>query len=501
MTDICLVNPALAGHFSGQPFFRWNVSLTVSCLFVSIPQIRMKLPRILPALLALSLGCGMAATGAVGSPSKPNILLIVGDDLGYGELGCQGYTQQIPTPNIDRIAQQGVRFTSGYVTGPYCSPTRAGMMTGRYQQRFGHEFNPGEAEVTADFIGLSVKEKTIGDRLKALGYVNGWFGKSHLGYAPQFHPLKRGFDEYFGFLGGMHDYLDAEREKYNRILDGTKPVDKIDYTTEAFGREAIKFIERHRAEPWFCYLAFNAVHMPLEATDKYLSRFAHIEDKKRRTYAAMQSAMDDAIGAVIGKVRELGQEEDTLIIFLSDNGGPTQVTTSSNLPLRGVKSQTWEGGIRIPFMLQWKGHLPAGKVDDRPVVQLDILPTALAAAGGAVNPEWKLDGVNLLPFLTGEKAGAPHEVLYWRFGQQIALRKGDWKLVKAPLNEEEARVRGGTGTTAGAQLYNLADDIGETKNLAGANPAKLHELAAAWEKLDREMVDPSWGHNSGPVKK
>lgn len=438
---------------------------------------------------------------AVSAERKPNILIIVGDDLGYGELGCQGYTQEIPTPHIDSIARNGVRFTNGYVTGPYCSPTRAALMTGRYQQRFGHEFNPGEAEATPDFIGLSVKEKTIGDRFQAIGYATGWFGKSHLGYAPQFHPLKRGFDEYFGFLGGMHDYLDAEREKYNPIFDGMTRVDKIDYTTDAFGRAAIKFIEQHRGEPWLCYLAFNAVHMPLQATEKYLARFSHIADPKRRTYAAMQSAMDDAIGAVLGKVRELGQEENTLIIFLSDNGGPTPVTTSSNRPLRGVKSQTWEGGIRIPFMLQWKGHLPAATVDDRPVIQLDILPTALAAAGFSAKPEWKLDGVNLLPFLTGEKTGAPHDVLYWRFGQQIALRKGDWKLVKAPLNEVEAKVRGGRGTTAGAQLYNLANDVGETENLAAKQPEKLRELAAAWEKLNSEMVEPSWGHNSGPVIK
>ena len=450
---------------------------------------------------ALSLIAAQTPATLSGAQPKPNILVIVGDDLGYGELGCQGYTQEIPTPNVDRIARNGVRFTNGYVTGPYCSPTRAGLMTGRYQQRYGHEFNPGEAEVTADNIGLPVQEKTIGDRLKAIGYTNGWFGKSHLGYAPQFHPLKRGFDEYFGFLGGMHDYLDAEREKFNPILDGTTPVKAIDYTTDAFGRAAVSFIERHRAEPWFCYLAFNAVHMPLESTEKYLSRFPNIKNQKRRTYAAMQSAMDDAVGAVLEKVRELGQEENTLIIFLSDNGGPTPVTTSSNGPLRGVKSQTWEGGIRIPFMMQWKEHLPAGKVDDRPVVQLDILPTALAAAGVAANPEWKLDGVNLLPFLTGETTGAPHEFLYWRFGEQIALRKGDWKLVKAPVTEEEARVRGGTGTTVGAQLYNLANDLGEKENLAAKNPEKLKELAAVWEKINSEMVEPLWGHNSGPVKK
>lgn len=441
------------------------------------------------------------ATAAPTTRSKPNILLIVADDLGYGELGCQGYTTQIPTPNIDSLARNGIRFTSGYVSGPYCSPTRAGLMTGRYQQRFGHEFNPGEPEFTAETIGLPVQEKTIGDRFRALGYTNGWFGKSHLGYAPPYHPLQRGFDAYFGFLGGKHDYFESDREKHNPILRGTTPVLVPDYTTEAFGREAVRFIEQSRAGPWLCYLAFNAVHMPLAAGEKYLGRFAHIADPKRRVYAAVQSAMDDAVGAVLAKIRALGQEDNTLIFFFSDNGGPTPSTTSGNGPLRGVKSQTWEGGIRIPFIVQWKGHLPAGKVDDRPVIQLDILPTALAAAGSTPQPEWKLDGVNLLPYLTGAAPGAPHDVLFWRFGQQIALRKGDWKLVKAPGNEDEAKVRGGTGTTDGAQLYDLANDLGETQNLAAKHPDKVRELSAAWAQLNAEMVAPAWGHNSAPITK
>ena len=461
-----------------------------------MPRASFSLRLLLPALLLPLLASSLPA-----AERRPNVLIIVADDLGYGELGFQGFTRDIPTPHLDQLAANGVRFTNGYVTGPYCSPTRAGLMTGRYQQRFGHEFNPGEAEVTPATIGLPVGEKTIGNRFKALGYTTGWFGKSHLGYAPQFHPLKRGFDAYFGFLGGKHDYLDAEGETFNPILSGTTPVKTIDYTTDAFARAAVEFIAQARTTPWLCYLAFNAVHMPLEAPEKVLARFAHLTDPKRRTYAAMQAAMDDAIGRVVGRIRELGQEENTLIVFFSDNGGPTASTTSSNGPLRGFKSQTWEGGIRVPFVMQWKGHLPAGKVDDRPVIQLDVLPTALGAAGVTAPPEWQLDGVNLLPYLTGKNAGEPHEALYWRFGQQIALRRGDWKLVKAPLNEAEARVRGGTGTTAGAQLYHLKSDPGETKNLAGANPAKLQELAAVWETMNRGMIEPAWGHNSGPVTK
>ncbi len=428
------------------------------------------------------------------APSKPNVLVILADDLGYGELGCQGFTRQIPTPNIDRIARGGVRFTSGYVSGPYCSPTRAGLLTGRYQTRFGHEFNPGPARSASDAFGLPLSEITIGDHLKAAGYTTGWFGKSHLGYAPPFHPFKRGFDEYYGFLGGAHSYLDASADKANPILRGTTPTTDIDgYTTDAFGREAVKFIEHHKSSPWFCYLAFNAVHGPLQATDKYLARFPNIKNDKRLPYAAMQSAMDDAVGSVLDKIQELGQEENTLIFFFSDNGGPTRQTTSKNGPLRGFKAQTWEGGIRVPFMVQWKGHIPAGKVDDRPVIQLDIVPTALAAAGVAIEPQWKLEGVNLLPYLTGEQSGAPHEALYWRFGPQVAIRKGDWKLVKGA---------GGPGivgielrTTAnmdGAELYNLSQDIGETTNLADQQPDKVNELAADWNRWNRENVEAKW---------
>ncbi len=445
-------------------------------------------PRLLLAALALlSIASHAAPAG------RPNILVIVADDLGYGELSVQGFTQQIPTPHIDSLAKNGTRFTSGYVSGPYCSPTRAGLMTGRYQQRFGHEFNPGPAEQAVDNFGLSLDEKTIGDRLKAAGYATGWFGKSHLGYKPEFHPLKRGFDEYLGFLGGSHSYLDAAGDKNNPILRGTTPVDNLAYTTEAFAHEAVNFIDKHKNEPWLVYLPFNAVHAPLQSTEKYLQHFVSIEDSKRRTFAAMLAAMDEAIGSVLAKIRANGQEENTLIFFISDNGGPTPTTTSGNGPLHGFKAQTWEGGIRVPWIVQWKGHVPAGKVDDRPVIQLDILPTALAAAGVPIQPEWKLDGVNLLPYLTGEKSGPPHDALYWRFGQQIAIRAGDWKLVKAPGGGVEDGEKLGKATTAGAQLYNLAKDIGETKNLADAEPAKVKQLAAMWDKWNSELMDPKWG--------
>ncbi|MGD9645168.1 MAG: sulfatase [Pirellulales bacterium] len=445
-------------------------------------------------LFAMGLVCLAIRPAYAAAPAKPNVLVILADDLGYGELGCQGFTSEIPTPHIDSIAAAGVRFTSGYVSGPYCSPTRAGLMTGRYQTRFGHEFNPGPAQLSPPTCGLSLNETTIGDRLKAAGYETGWFGKSHLGYEPPFHPLKRGFDDFYGFLGGAHSYFDASADKANPILRGTTPTTDIDgYTTDAFAREAVKFIDDHQAGPWFCYLSFNAVHGPLEATKKYLARFPDITDSKRQRYAGMQSAMDDAVGSVLAKIRELGQEENTLIFFFSDNGGPTRQTTSDNGPLRGFKAQTWEGGIRVPFMVQWKGRIPAGKTDDRPVIQLDICPTALAAAGVEIEPAWKLDGVNLLPYVTGVQGGAPHEALYWRFGPQVAIRKGNWKLVKGAGGEGIQGVSlQEPASIAGAELYDLSKDISEQTNLAKQQPAKVAELAADWDRWNQDNVKAEW---------
>ncbi|MES2705010.1 MAG: sulfatase-like hydrolase/transferase [Verrucomicrobiota bacterium] len=467
---------------------------------LSIPSITLKRAprRGIPAMLLLAFYAPLQAGAAdpAGAVKKPNILLIVADDLGYGETGFQGFAKDIPTPHLDSIARNGTRFTSGYVSGPYCSPTRAALLTGRYQQRFGHEFNPGPPVTAGQSAGLPLEEKTIGDRLKAAGYATGWFGKSHLGNTPEFHPLKRGFDAFYGFLGGAHSYLKTG-DGVNAILRGTEPVRDSGYLTEAFGRETVSFIESRKDQPWFVYLAFNAVHSPLETTEKYESRFAGIKDGKRRKFAALLSALDDAAGSVLTKIRELGQEENTLVFFFSDNGGPTAQITSGNGPLRGFKAQTWEGGVRVPFAVQWKGHIPAGKTDDRPVIQLDVLPTALAAAG-VEKPE-KIDGVNLLPYLSGEKAEAPHEALYWRFGQQLAVRQGDWKLVKAPEGGglDGANNAAGPATAEGAQLYNLAADIGEKTNLADREPGKLKELTTLWNEWNKGLTAPRWRPGPG----
>ena len=435
--------------------------------------------------LALLAGAWVAVPlpAADAPAAKPNILLIVGDDMGYADVGFHG-CKDIPTPNLDALSASGVRFTSGYVTGPYCSPTRAGLLAGRYQTRFGHEFNPsGEG-------GLPLTETTLADRLKAAGYVTALVGKWHLGGTPEFHPGKRGFDEFFGFLGGAHSYVQSAG-----ILRGAEQVKELDYTTDAFGREAAAFIERNKGRPWFLYLAFNAVHTPMQATEDRLAKFAGVADGQRRTYDAMMLAMDEAIGRVRAKVAEAGLEKDTLVLFISDNGGPTMpgvtVNGARNDPLRGSKRTTLEGGIRVPFVVSWPGRVKPG-VFDRPAIQLDLHATALAAAGAEAKPEWKLDGVNLLPFLEGTNTGAPHAALYWRFGEQMAIRAGDFKLVRYDVNADTRTGGRNQGVTA-PRLYNLREDIGETKDLAAAMPEKVKELQSLWNAWNAGNVAPLWG--------
>lgn len=406
---------------------------------------------------------------------RPNIVLIVADDLGYADLGCQG-CKDIPTPRIDSLAAGGVRCTSGYVSCPVCSPTRAGLMTGRYQQRFGHEFNPGPVQRGNVTFGLPLDQKTMADYLKSAGYVTGMVGKWHLGFEEAYLPPRRGFAEFFGFPGGAHSYVDADIAPNNPILRGTQKVDEQEYLTDAFTREALAFIDRHAKEPFFLYLPYNAVHTPLQAPDKYLDRFKSIADEKRRKHAAMVSALDDGVGAVLDKLRAEGLEENTLVFFISDNGGPTAATTASNAPLSGFKGQVLEGGIRVPYILQWKGRLPAGKTYDRPVISLDILPTALAVAG-ADRPA-NLDGVDILPYVAGKKDNAPHEALYWRFGQASAIRRGDWKLLRQPGQAPK--------------LFDLAKDIGEKNDLAAANPDKVKDLEAELDRWNGELKEPLW---------
>jgi arylsulfatase A-like enzyme len=420
---------------------------------------------------------------AMGDDPKPNVLFIVGDDMGYADVGFHGCAD-IPTPNLDALAASGVRCTNGYVSGPYCSPTRAALLTGRYQTRFGHEFNP-----SADPHGLPVTETTLADRLREHGYATSLVGKWHLGNQPRKHPQARGFDEFFGFLGGSHSYFET-----NGILRGKTPVTELEYTTDAFANEAVSFIDRNKNRPWFLYLAFNAVHTPMHATEDRLKRFAHTADPQRRKYAAMMVAMDEAIGKVIQELKKTQQLEKTFVAFISDNGGPMMkgvtVNGSNNAPLRGSKRTTLEGGVRVPFLVSWPGKIAPG-VFDKPVIQIDLHATALRVTQAPVSNASNLDGVNLLPYFTGDVAGEPHDALYWRFGKQMAIRSGDWKLVRydttADGNDQPE--------ISSLKLYNLGKDIHEDHDLSQELPEKVQELKTKWERWNQSNVEPLWGGN------
>lgn len=420
----------------------------------------------------------------------PNLVVILADDLGYADVGFNG-CRDIPTPHIDSIASQGVRFSSAYVTYAVCGPSRAGLMSGRYPQRFGYERNP-QYRPTDPNMGLPLEEETLATVLGKAGYTSGIVGKWHLGAHPDLHPLNRGFNFFYGHLGGGHRYFPEEitiRDSYSVqneaasyrtwILRDLEPVKPDKYLTDAFSDAAVEFIETNHERPFFLYLSYNAPHTPLQATQEYLDRFPGIKNEKRRTYAAMVSAMDDGIGRVLEALKQHGLDENTLVFFLSDNGGPTDHNASLNNPLRGKKGDVWEGGWRVPFALRWTGHLPAGKSFANPVSSLDIFATITDLAKAPLAPERPLDGVNLIPFLVESGTGIPHAAVYLRKFDQgaYAVRKGDYKLVipgpdKPPL------------------LFNLDLDIRERNNLitAGADiAAEIEQLRTEW---DAQLVEP-----------
>lgn len=448
--------------------------------------------------LLITAGIFAAHLAVAGPAEKPNILLIVSDDQGYADLGFQG-CKDIPTPHLDRLAHEGMRFSNGYVTHPFCSPTRAALLTGRYQQRFGHEQNPFY-DPNDHREGLPVTEILLPAFLRQAGYVTGWIGKWHLGAAPEFHPEARGFMETFGFLGGGHRYLgwkpalkNSGAEYTEPILRNGQPVEVTNHLTLAFGDEGAAFVRRHTDQPWFLYLAFNAPHMPLEPTPEKLAQFSSIENPKRRKYAAQVSLLDDAAGAVLAALRETGQDKRTLVFFFSDNGGPIMTNGwngSSNLPLRGGKGEVYEGGMRVPFVMHWPGKLPAGGTFDLPVSTLDIFPTALALAGVPMPTNIIYDGVNLLPFLTRANTNAPHEKLFWRMGggAKLAARENDFKFVRLRNQPDE--------------LYDLGKDIGERNNLLGACPEELKQLRMDLENWNSQLVPPAFpglsGHAANP---
>ena len=410
---------------------------------------------------------------------KPNILLIVSDDHGYADAGFQG-SRQAETPHLDALAKSGVRCASGYVTFPVCSPSRAGLLTGRHQSRFGHENNP-VYDPLDEKEGLPLTEKLLPQFLKAAGYRTGWIGKWHLGSAPAHVPWARGFDESFGFIGGGHRFTgwqpNGRQYTLPLIRDGQDIQDVPPHLTLALGDEAAGFIRRNQEQPWMLYLPFNAPHTPHEPSAERLEKFAHIENPQRRKYLAQVSLLDDAIGAVTAALAATGQRERTLIFFFSDNGGHTP-SGSDNSPLRAIKGTLYEGGVRVPFLVSWPAKLPAGKDYAHPVSTLDVFATALAAVGVPMPTDKKYDGVNIVPHLSGEVKTAPHERLFWRMSgkQCFAVREGNWKLIFTGAFPPE--------------LYDLAADPGEKHNVADANAEVATRLTAALDEWRKELIAP-----------
>jgi len=448
----------------------------------------------LAPLLLVAVACG-PGDGSAQDPAgraadpRPNVIVIFSDDAGYADFGAFG-DPEMPTPHIDSIAANGVRFTQGYNAASVCSPSRAGLLTGRYPQRFGHEFNiPRQPQPGAnmDDIGLPLAESTIADAMRTEGYATAAVGKWHLGLAPPFHPLNRGFDQFFGFLYGSRSYfpLDDVSERGLILWRDGEPQPEEGYLTDVLAERTNNLIELHRDEPFFLYAAFNAVHTPMHAKPEHEALFAGIEDERRRALAAMTVALDDAVGSILAKLRELDLEDNTLLFFVNDNGGATN-NASINAPLRGQKGDKFEGGIRVAFMAQWPQQLPAGADYDYPVTSMDILPTAVTVAGGT--PADNLDGVDLLPYLAGEATGAPHRELFWRRGVIAAVR-----YVDDTSNHKLIRVDGET-----TWLFDMAADPYETTNLLESGglgedllPTRVY-LESKLEQWEEGTVEPLW---------
>lgn len=462
-------------------------------------------------------------------PRRPNVIVLLADDMGYGDLSAYG-NDLVQTRNIDSIGRDGVRFTAGYSSAPLCSPSRAGLVTGRYQQRFGFEHQvssgafPEQREVRledgslaplqgeAEFMrrGIPTTEKNIGEVFKAAGYKTGVVGKWHLGHAPEFLPENRGFDESVVFHGNTSlqstrrddpdlisvkvDFHDEAkdtawtRQGLNSVRRNGELIDVDEYLLFFFRDEAVKFIERNADKPFMLYFPINSPVPPLQVPKHY---FDQLKDKvaniAQRAYNAMLLAQDELVGSVLEALRRCGIENDTLVVFVSDNGNALS-RPGSNAPFSGGKYSTLEGGIRMPYMMRFPGRIQAGQVYHEPVSTLDILPTAAAACEVPTSQTQPLDGVNLLPYLAGEKTGAPHEALYWKLAAYSAIRVGNWKLYLEPKNGI-------------ANLYHLEADPGEKVDLKTFQPAVFQDLLARYQAWDKSLPPRAWTNISPVFKK
>jgi arylsulfatase A-like enzyme len=423
----------------------------------------------------------------------PNIVFILADDAGWADFGCYGATD-FKTPHIDKMASDGVLLTQAYVSGSVCCPSRAGILTGRYQQRFGHEYNGPDAKpmpgFTQDDLGLDVDEKTMGNYMQSLGYTTCFVGKWNMGLRPQFLPWNRGFNDFFGFLGGARSYFTIEDNPVNEHFVMIKdqkvfPEDSITYLTDDLTDYAIEFINKNKENPFFVFVSYNAVHTPMHAKESDIALFPDIKSQKRRINAAMTKSLDDNLGKINETLARLELEENTLVIFFNDNGGSKQ-NASNNGQLRDFKGSHYEGGIRVPCIVKWPRKIAAGHKYNEPVIGLDFLPTIYKAAGGDRILGNPFDGADLMPFLKGDSSGAPHHTLYWHMAGSAAIRDNNWKVVKPSEGDYE--------------LYNLKEDLSEKVDLSSQFPDKKEELINKLQKWESELEPPKWTMGGGWIE-
>ncbi len=409
--------------------------------------------------------------------SRPNFIIILADDLGYGDVGFTGSTQ-IRTPNIDALAASGVTFENGYVSSAVCSPSRAGLLTGRNQVTFGYDNNLTVPKHNPMAGGLPVELKTIAQRLKNEGYKTGIVGKWHLGSEDVFHPLNRGFDEFWGYLGGGHDYFSTEGGKgYEApIICNYKQPQPLTYITDDKGDECVDFIKRHKLEPFFLYASFNAPHTPMQGTKEDLELYMHVENKSRRAYCAMVHRLDVNVGKILEELERQKLRDNTVVVFLSDNGGPPNQNSSINAPFRGSKGILLEGGVHVPFVMSYPAKLKKRTTFEPMVSSLDLTPTFVALAGGTIDEKDQLSGVNIMPYLTGESKAKPHENLMWRFTISAAMREDNWKLVRIPDRMP--------------MLYDLSKDVAEVNNVALKYPDRVEAMMKKLGTWDVEQPHP-----------